>query len=186
MPVSLGAKPDHGFDQPLGLLSDCHRRIENFLGVMIRVVEHAQGGGTLAAPARDALESALRYFDIAGPRHTQDEEQSLFPRLREDTDPVVHAALDQIESLEADHRQTESLHEEAKQLCRRWLDAGPLPAADQQRLRDALRELRNIYTRHISIEDSKLFPLAARCLNREQLTEIGKEMAGRRGLAGGH
>ena len=41
MAVQLGAKPEHSFDEPLGLLSDCHRRIEKFLDVMIRVLERS-------------------------------------------------------------------------------------------------------------------------------------------------
>jgi hypothetical protein len=32
MPVQIGAKT-HNFSDPTGLLSDCHRRIEMFLGV---------------------------------------------------------------------------------------------------------------------------------------------------------
>jgi hypothetical protein len=44
MPITLGAKPDHGFDHPLGLLSDCHRRIEGFLDVLVRVTDRARGG----------------------------------------------------------------------------------------------------------------------------------------------
>ena len=32
MLVKIGQPVDHGFDAPLGLLSDCHRRIEKFLG----------------------------------------------------------------------------------------------------------------------------------------------------------
>ena len=32
---------------------------------------------------RVALESALRYFREAAPKHTADEEESLFPRLRQ-------------------------------------------------------------------------------------------------------
>ena len=34
MLLKIGGPPEHGFDQPLGLLSDCHRRIEHFLFVL--------------------------------------------------------------------------------------------------------------------------------------------------------
>ena len=185
MPVSLGSKPEHGFDQPLGLLSDCHRRIENFLDVMIRVLERSQQAGraALAPDEREALEAALRYFDVAAPRHTQDEEDSLFPRLRASADPDARAALARVASLEADHRHADAMHAEAKALSRRWLDAGPLAPAESQRLAEVLRALREMYTRHILLEDSELFPLAARVLDQQQLLEIGREMAQRRGLA---
>src|SRR6476661_7544741 len=101
MPVTLGAKPEHGFNEPLGLLSDCHRRIENFLAMMIRVLERSDNGQEpLASDERQALEAALKYFDVAAPRHTQDEEQSLFPRMRESNNPEAHAALARMQALE--------------------------------------------------------------------------------------
>jgi hemerythrin-like domain-containing protein len=183
MPVILGAKPEHGFDQPLGLLSDCHRRIERFLGMMIRAVERSDGGRRPLAPdERDALEAALRYFKVAAPRHTQDEEQSLFPRLRESPDPGARAALALVESLEQDHRRADAMHEQADHLCRRWLDDGAITAADADELHRVLRDLRDTYARHIATEDGELFPLAARLLDANQLAQVGAEMARRRGL----
>src|SRR6266581_372662 len=38
MPVQIGAKP-HNFTDPTGLLSDCHRRVEMFLGTLTAVAE---------------------------------------------------------------------------------------------------------------------------------------------------
>jgi hemerythrin-like domain-containing protein len=184
MPVKLGARPEHGFDQPLGLLSDCHRRIEGFLGMMIRVLEQSSDGQRALAPGeREALEAALRYFDVAAPRHTQDEEQSLFPRLRASNDPTARTAMARIESLESDHRHADAMHAQVKDLCRQWLDTGSLSAAAVRRLGGLLRELHDVYTRHISLEDDELFPLAARVLDRQQLLELGQEMAQRRGLS---
>jgi hemerythrin-like domain-containing protein len=182
--VKLGAAPQHGFDQPLGLLSDCHRRIEGFLGMMIRVLERSEGGREpLGGDEREALEAALRYFDVAAPRHTQDEEQSLFPRLRASSDPAAHEALERMQSLETDHRHADAMHEEVKQLCRRWLDGEPVAASDFERIGFLLQALRDVYTHHIALEDSELFPLAARVLNQQQLLEVGQEMAQRRGLS---
>jgi hypothetical protein len=43
MPLQIGAAPDHDFDEPLGLLSDCHRRIEHFLDILIETERHAAG-----------------------------------------------------------------------------------------------------------------------------------------------
>lgn len=34
MAVQIGAKPDSGFDDPIGMLEDCHRRSEAFLGIL--------------------------------------------------------------------------------------------------------------------------------------------------------
>src|ERR1700761_783023 len=81
MAIQIGAKPDSGFDDPIGMLKDCHRRIESFLGILCVVVEREQGR-TLRDEERVAVQAALQYFRTGGKRHTADEEESLFPRLR--------------------------------------------------------------------------------------------------------
>jgi hemerythrin-like domain-containing protein len=181
MRVILGAKPEHGFGQPLGLLSDCHRRIEAFLGVMIRVLERT-GGKVLTPEEQGALEAALAYFDTAAPRHTQDEEESLFPRLRASCDPAAVAAMARVDALEADHQLAEALQAEVGTLCRLWLARGHLEAPEAEHVGRLLTDLREIYARHIGVEDTEIFPLAGRVLSGSELFEVGVEMAARRGL----
>jgi hemerythrin-like domain-containing protein len=181
MPVSLGAKPEHGFDEPLGLLSDCHRRIEHFLAMIGTVLERSsEGRFPLTPEERQALEVALKYFEVAAPRHTQDEEQSLFPRLRASHQPEALAALSRMDALEHDHERADAMHAEVHRICRMWLDTHTPPEPELDQL---LHELRGLYAQHIQLEDSELFPLAARLLTDHQLSQIGQEMAQRRGLA---
>lgn len=181
MPIHINRQPDHDFDEPLGLLSDCHRRIEHFLEVLIAV--HAKAGGqALSASDRTALEGSLQYFRTAAPRHTADEEESLFPRLRESGDPVAAQALDAIDRLEHDHEEANAHHAAVDVLVRRWLDAGTLPAVDAAELGDRLSRLQSLYRQHIGVEDQELFPAAARVLDEEQIGQIGREMAARRGV----
>ena len=73
-------------------MSDCHRRIEHFLHLLIVVTQQARGR-TLSTEQRDAMEVALRYFEEAEPKHTADEEESLFPRLRASQHPKAPEAL---------------------------------------------------------------------------------------------
>jgi hemerythrin-like domain-containing protein len=181
MPVTLGAKPDHSFDEPVGLLADCHRRIEHFLGVLLRVTESANGG-PLTLEQRDALGAALRYFKSAAPRHTEDEEQSLFPRMRQSGDERVGPALAKLAALEADHRTADAAHREVDDLGTRWLSDGSLPRDASVRLVELLRTLDALYRRHIEVEDHEVFPLAKDVLSVEATTEVGREMARRRGL----
>ncbi|PYV99204.1 MAG: hypothetical protein DMG89_08830 [Acidobacteria bacterium] len=84
MPVQIGAQA-HNFSDPTGLLSDCHRRIEMFLRTLEGVASVIDR--PLTEETRAALESALRYFREAAPKHTADEEESLFPRMRQKRDP---------------------------------------------------------------------------------------------------
>lgn len=181
MPVILGAKPQSGFDDPLGLLSDCHRRIESFLGVLIRVADRAMGG-ELQPDQREALEAALRYFKEAAPKHTRDEEDSLFPRLREVPDRRVQAALRAVTRLEHDHAVTDTLHARVDELGRRWLTKGRLGPREAARLGSLLLRLQKLYQEHIALEDQQVFPLAAQTLEASQLRAVGAEMAARRGV----
>src|SRR5690242_11105483 len=179
MAIQIGQRPDHGFDEPLGLLSDCHRRIEHFLRVLVTVDAQA-GGGALSDEQRRALDSAVTYFANAAPKHTADEESSLFPRLRRSADPDAVHALAQLDALEHDHHKAEVDHAAVDVHVRRWLAENRLAAADAADLHARLARLQALYRHHIEIEDSELFPAAARLLNDAQLREVGREMAERR------
>jgi hemerythrin-like domain-containing protein len=181
VPIQINRRPDHDFDEPLGLLSDCHRRIEHFLETLIAV--HATAvADALSASDRSALEGALQYFKTAAPRHTADEEESLFPRLRESGDPAAVQALAVIDDLEHDHDEANAHHEAVDMLVRRWLTTGTLSPPESSELGNRLSRLRALYQRHIAVEDQELFPAAARVLNQDQIGQIGREMASRRNV----
>lgn len=182
MLVKIGQRVDHGFDTPLGLLSDCHRRIEQFLSVLLTIAT-ARAGGPLQPQDRPALESALRYFATASPRHSADEEDSLFPRLRTSSDAQVRAALETLDRLESDHRVAAAHHEEVDAVVRRWLSAGTLALNDTAALLGHLAALERLYRDHIRVEDEELFPAAGRALAAADLEAVGREMAARRNVA---
>lgn len=179
MPIQIGQRLDHGFDDPLGLLSDCHRRIEHFLRVLATVARDASGG-PLSPAARSALEGAVRYFAVAAPKHTADEEISLFPRLRQSGDPALTEALAALDRLKHEHREAAAHHEAVNDLVLQWLAADRLSETDTAQLRDHLARLEELYHEHIRIEDEEVFPAAARTLDRAQIAQIGSEMAARR------
>jgi hemerythrin-like domain-containing protein len=179
--INFGARRQSSFGEPLGLLSDCHRRIESFLADMRRVALELRGG-TLSDADRAALAGAVHYFTVAAPRHTADEEESLFPRLRAASEPRAAQALDELSRLEADHQRADACHHEANALANRWLTSGTLDAPDTQRLIELLSTLTTIYTAHIAVEDSTVFPAAGQALGASELEAIGREMAARRGV----
>jgi hemerythrin-like domain-containing protein len=179
MPVQIGTKA-HNFSDPTGLLSDCHRRIEMFLGTLERVASVIDR--PLTEETRAALESALRYFREAAPKHTADEEESLFPRLRRMHSPDVEAAIERLEPLEHDPLLAGSLHAQVEELGQRYLTAGSLEPAGVEAFRKAIASLVSIYKQHIDIEDNLVFPLAARLLSPTDRASIAAEMAVRREL----
>jgi hemerythrin-like domain-containing protein len=180
MVIRIGQRLDHGFDEPLGLLSDCHRRIERFLQVLVDIVGQA-GGAALTARQRSELEASLKYFDSAAPKHTADVEQSLFPRLRACADPAATAALATLDRLERDHGEAARHHAAVDDLGRRWLTEEMLDRDAIAELAGHVSALQSIYREHIAVEDRDLFPAAARLLSPAQLEEVGGEMAARRG-----
>jgi hemerythrin-like domain-containing protein len=177
MPVQIGAGV-HSFSDPTGLLSDCHRRIESFIGSLQAVAKVIDR--PLTAEAGRALDSALRYFSEAAPKHTADEEESLFPRLRRIHHPDVQPALSSLEALEKDHRWAEPLHAEVERLGKQYLSEGSLSQAEVEAFRDAVTRLASMYRQHIRIEDIAVFPVAARLLSPADQAAIGAEMAARR------
>jgi hemerythrin-like domain-containing protein len=180
MPVQIGAKTESDFTDPVGMLGDCHRRIERFLGVL-RTLGGQAGEAPLTADHRKALETSLRYFREGAPRHVEDEELSLFPRLRHQRSAKVAAALATVERLERDHATAGAWHRELDALGNCWLEQSALDAAAASRFRDLAAQLSQLYETHIQVEENELFPLAASSLPASDLSIIGREMAERRG-----
>ncbi len=173
MGVQIGAKPDSGFDDPLGMLRDCHRRIEHFLHILCTVAERAQGR-VLTEEETAAVQSALNYFRVGGQRHTADEEESLFPRL------MATGEFAELNRLEHDHVEAGELHAEVESLCRSWIATGSLPEGDGRRLLSSTGRLRDLYQAHIQVEDSVVFPKAAQILDKSTIDTIGQEFRARR------
>lgn len=205
MGIVIGAKPESSFADPLGLLSDCHRRIEKFLQTLILVVSQAQEeieiadrerkeeneGGGVHLPAESselnvsqwqALEVSLRYFREAAPRHTRDEEDSLFPKIRASDNSNAKAALAAIDALEADHDAADIGHAEVERLGGKWLATGILTRQELERMREVLLSLQSLYEHHLEVEDTQVFPLARQILDAETVQTVGREMADRRGI----
>jgi hemerythrin-like domain-containing protein len=175
MAIQIGAKPDSGFDDPLGMLKDCHRRIENFLGILCVVVDRAQGRN-LTDEERDAIRAALQYFQTGGPRHTADEEESLFPRLRKSDSK----SCEEIDRLEDDHREASDLHRSVERFYSAWIDSGRLDAANTLQLLSETRRLKELYSLHIEVEETIVFARAGQVLDSQAIAEIGSEFKLRR------
>ncbi|HXJ38330.1 MAG TPA: hemerythrin domain-containing protein [Bryobacteraceae bacterium] len=154
-------------DQPIEHLMACHRRIEQRLATLERagwqVAENKHG-------VMEAIEAAIGFMQTNGAWHTEDEEQSLFPRLR----PCLDAGeLAFVASLETQHREAEEVFQALR------LSVAKLPGSlvDYTRLAG---QLRGIYREHILAEDEILTKLAKRSLSKADLTGISAEMRSRR------
>lgn len=181
MPVQLNGKPLAGFDQPIEMLCDCHRRVEHFLDVQLRVAEQYQCL-PLEEEARIALENARAYFAVSAPKHTADEEESLFPRMREVGD-LSSDCQQALERLERDHQHANQIHARVDAILDQWLGSeAALPSETGVTLVAQLTALRELYREHIRIEEQEVFPHAGRTLPMDKLRDVGREMRSRRGL----
>jgi hemerythrin-like domain-containing protein len=176
MAVQIGTKPDSGFDDPIGMLKDCHRRIEHFLDILFLVAERAYARA-LTGEERSAVQAALQYFHVGGERHNADEEESLFPRLRDESSA---RSREEIARLEGDHRRAAELHESVDWLFTAWISAGTLEPEDEQRLSSQTRGLKQLYGEHIKVEEEIVFPHAAQMLDSRTIAAIGQEFRSRR------
>jgi hemerythrin-like domain-containing protein len=163
-----------GFDDPLGMLSACHGRIERQLATLGRLQRWLPQHGC-DNDARAAARAILRYFDSAAPNHHADEEESVFPRLA----TKAPSAAPLLAHLEQEHAA----------LAESWTHLRPLLAAIAAGRRANLSAkdvatVRRAYDAHIAREEMELIPLAAATFDAPTLAAIGREMAERRGGRG--
>jgi hemerythrin-like domain-containing protein len=161
-----------GFDDPIGVLRACHRRMERQLATLDRLCKHVAVNHA-DADARTAAAAIMRYFDTAAVNHHADEEQTLLPRLRSARPDLS----DFCKEIEREHAE----------LGERWRRLRPRLAAIAVG-RSGYLPLREVdafragYSTHIGKEEERLFDAAQSALDAAILAEIGEEMAARRNL----
>jgi len=152
----------------------CHRRIEERLETLIKAAGHIENDRTAAL---DAIAKSLQFLDTSGVLHTEDEEVSLFPRLRQKLSATEIAFVD---SLEAQHGEAESIYSLLKQLASE-LNARNTPSPNLiGRYRGCAERLQSLYQAHIRAEDEILTAMATRSLGELEIAEISREMRERR------
>ena len=180
MLVTIGKKPESNFDDPVGMLRDCHKRITCFLDSLAFAAKEF-AGLPLPQEIQTSVLNSLRYFREAAPHHNADEEQSLFPRMRSLIKGAQFTSV-LMQCLEGEHRWADSLHELADDVFRKWIVDGSITQAESQRLVTTLSRLQAFYVVHIRQEELVIFPIAEEGLSTAEITAIGVEMATRRGV----
>lgn len=162
------------FDEPLEMLAACHQRIEAQLCTLEKLVEHVAGKGGDAA-AREAAAQVMRYFDTAGEDHHRDEDEDMFPVLRERAAqrnrPEVSAVIN---GLEEDHA---TMSAQWLRLRAR-LDA--LAAGEARLDAEDVAPFAWLYRRHIEKEAALVLPFAREALSETDRAALGARMAARR------
>src|SRR5688572_19299555 len=170
--VKIGQK--RAPDNAIGRLVDCHGRIRTFLAVVQRL-------GAVAALEGDDVKSAARdvrrYFSEALPRHVEDEEMSLLPRLI-GKDAELDAAL---QRMHEEHEAHERLVSELLSICEALMSGSEVT---QPRLRDLGIELGRELEAHLVLEETIIFPAIDRWVAKSEQEKIVSEMKERRSERG--
>jgi hemerythrin-like domain-containing protein len=162
------------FDHPLALLAACHERIsarcETLAALTIHLMHHP-----VDKAASQAAQSVLRYFDIAGALHHDDEERNLFPLLEA---ALPGGACDLVETLTLEHEELARLWRQLRVplLALAAGEAASLVAPQVARFID-------LHRAHIEFENTHVLPQAAAHLSPADLARLGLAMAARRGVA---
>lgn len=169
--------PDAGFDQPLELWLACHQRVQRFAALLSRLAEHMRAQG----PDEDAQVTAAsirRYFNEAAPRHHEDEEVDMFPRLRERLDAQSdRTVLDVLDQVEADHLEMAGVWRRLDEVLAA-VERGKAATLDQA----LIDRFTTMYRHHVDAEERVLLPAMQRVLRKAEWKAIGRTMAERRGL----
>jgi hemerythrin-like domain-containing protein len=145
-------------DDPVARLGNTHRRMEEELTAL-----------EVAARAGDAqgLDMGLEFFATAAKRHHEDEETSLFPRLRGDA-----GLAPLLEALASEHGEHEA--------ARRAIEGLVRDGADAQAIAGGVARFVAMLRAHIEREDRELLPAAERLLDPETREAVAEEMRARR------
>ncbi len=169
--------PGAGFDQPVDMWLACHERVQRFAALMTRLAKHVQQHGA-NEDAQVTAVSIRRYFNEAAPRHHEDEELDMFPRLREHLDAEHDRTIvDVLDQVEADHLAMADL----------WkaLDTELARISHGERVmltQPAIDRFATMYHHHIDAEERVLLPAMQRVLSEDEWRAVGRAMAERRGL----
>jgi pyridoxamine 5'-phosphate oxidase len=169
--------PGAGFDQPVEMWLACHQRVQRFAALLGRLAEHLGTNGA-DEDAQVTATSIRRYFNEAAPRHHEDEEVDLFPRLRERLDSGRdRTVLDVLDQVEADHLEMAGLW---KQLDAQLAEIarGKVVALEQPQI----DRFATMYRHHIDAEERVVLPALKKALTRSDWQAVGRSMAERRGL----
>jgi hemerythrin-like domain-containing protein len=173
--LTAGALADFG--HPLQVLLACHQRITAHSDMLAWLARHLHLHDC-DPEAQQVASFVLRFFDGAARHHHEDEDESLFPAMRnaargENAERVARLCV----QLAAEHREME-------QAWGGFRESLELIAHGERVL---LRELDvdrfcKLYHAHIALEEANLIPLAGMLLSPEDLSAIGRAMAARRGV----
>jgi iron-sulfur cluster repair protein YtfE (RIC family) len=160
---------------PFEQLAACHRHVLATVGNLAAAMDVLEREQDFTPEVLAAVGDTLAVIHVAIPLHSADEEQTLFPRLRE-RPPFAGTSATPMDCMESEHVEHRG--------CVDRLAKGVVQRDIVATLR-AGRHLAHEYTEHIGKEDEILFPMARQMLtDPNELAAMADEMHARRVDAG--
>lgn len=166
------------FSRPLETLRATHARIRRQCDVLRQIIANLKKRGCDSA-AREASAQVIRKLDTVSYHHKEDEEQDLLPRMMAAASRGRGASLT---------RMVTDVATEHRLLQREWIDlraglqafaAGDCGSLDPL----AVDRFVKLCRTHILMQEAAVYPLAEMLLSREDLAEMGTQMAHRRAVS---
>ena len=157
---------------PIEHLLACHRRIEQRLDTLQRAASLLEED---TQASLIAIANSLRFMDVSGVLHTVDEEESVFPRIRQAASAEEIAYLDKLES---EHREADRVYLRLKEVAASLLEQ--VTPERIREFRELIAKLDAAYRSHIASEDTVLVEIGRRVLQPAELETIQSEMRARR------
>jgi hypothetical protein len=165
-------------NDPIDHLLHCHERIERSLITIQNAVAGLRlADGVLRSEAAAALDYELATLQLLTRLHEEDEENSLFPRLKAKIGSANSALNDLMENAAGQHRTNDELFDKlAKEI--KVISANPAARADTEmdRLEDLVKELAGLHRPHMNIEKEYNFVNARQQLTADDLSAMQAEM----------
>lgn len=117
----------------------------------------------------ETVAAHLRFLCDLLHHHHQGEDELLWPKLRERTEP---SALVVIEEVEAQHEEIDATLNRVEELRTAWL--GDPGSRSREQLAEALEQLHAVLRDHLDLEERALLPLAASVLTAEEWHAVGE------------
>lgn len=159
-----------GFDEPFGMLSACHEKVERMLDLLEKLASHLQAKGVDDAGQR-AARDVMRYFDIAAPLHHEDEELHVLPLLLQSGDATLTALA---QRLHGEHLAMTQAWEKLRADLALLLD-GTVPQTSRW------PEFAALYQGHLQAEEALAYPAAQQAMLAPARDTMRIDMMVRRG-----
>lgn len=167
--------PAAGIEAPFDLLQACHEKVLRMSDLLERLVAHVAAHGPDAS-ARSAAVDVLRYFDLAAPKHHEDEELHVFPALLTQGDPWHCEA---VRRLQEEHQYIRRDWARLRLVLQAWRDGAAAPVAAED-VRTLAARFAAMNRGHVELEETLVYPAAQSLLNADALERMGAEMQARR------